>query len=423
MMHPDPLQLAAYLDGALGEDERAELRAHVLTCSACAARLERLRADARQIAVAMSAAPAPDVRAAVRARLSRPAPFAWLGGGLTLAGALAALLLFAVLVGGRGAATAGRAPDRLVIADRSNAQIVALDAANGARLAVLKLAEAPDAITYDEPRDRLYVRLRQALIAVDLHTFQPIGRWDARQPFAAGAGMALDPRVGRLYLARPGGVIALALDSPELSEVRTYDLGQTPGALAISPDGATLLALNEEQARLWTIDVGSGRARSQTLAPSRPRNGYLSVSRDGRSIFVLLTGVGERGDRPGIWRVDRAGQAEAPTLLAQTPLPWDMELLDTGQLAIPRGDGRVGGVELVAADTLSTTTRLEPSYDQHHIVAGPNGTLYGLNYTHATITRFDANTGAVIWRTPENRGLVPWDGVYVRGGWRWPWWP
>jgi DNA-binding beta-propeller fold protein YncE len=422
-MHPDTFQLAAYLDGAFSEERRAQLRAHVLTCPSCAARLDRLRGDARRIAAAMPSAPAPDVRPAVRARLRRPAAHAWIGSGLALAAATAALLLFALLVGARGAATAGRTPDRLVIVDRSNDRLVALDAASGAALGTLKLPETPATIKYDEMRDRLYVLLARSVIAVEPHALQLTARWQAPQQFAAGATMALDSHGGRLYVARPGGVVALALDSAGIAEAQTYDLGQTPGALALSPDGATLFALNEQQARLWTIDVAGGPARSQVLAPNRMRSGFLGVSRDGRYTYVLLTNAEERGNRLGLWRIDRSGQAETPALLVPTPTPWDMELLDTGQLAIPRGDGRVGGVELVAGDTLSTTMRLDPAYDQHHVVAGPNGTLYGLNYTHATITRFDANTGAIIWRTPEDRGLVPWDGAYVRGGWRWPWWP
>jgi hypothetical protein len=169
--------------------------------------------------------------------------------------------------------------------------------------------------------------------------------------------------------------------------------------------------------------VADGSARSQALAQPNPRSGYISLSHDGSFVYVLLTGMGERADRPALWRIDRTGQSETPALLEARPLPWDLELLDTGQIAIPRGDGRTGGIELIAADTLSTTARLEPTYDQHHVIAGPNGTLYGLNYAHATITRFDASTRAATWRTPEDRGLVPWDGVYVRGGWRWPWWP
>src|SRR3954454_25283026 len=104
--------------------------------------------------------------------------------------------------------------------------------------------------------------------------------------------MALDSRSGRLYIAKPGGGLALSLDLPTIAVARTYDLGQTPGALALSPDGATLYALSADQARLWTINVAAGSVRSQALASSLSRSGYLSVSRDGRSIYVLLTAVG-----------------------------------------------------------------------------------------------------------------------------------
>jgi DNA-binding beta-propeller fold protein YncE len=420
-MHPNTQQLAAYLDGALGDAERAELRAHVLTCASCAARLEQLRVDGGRITAALSSGSAPDVRAAVRARLRGSAAQAWLARGLALAGALAALLLFAVLVGARARGTAARIPDRLVIIDRSNTQVVALDASSGTRLASLELVEVPNAIKYDEIRDRLYVLLAQSVLAIDPHMLQITGRWDAPQPFATSSVMALDARGGRLYIAQPSGVLAVALDQPAITVARTYDLAATPNALVLAPNGATLYALNAEQARIWTINLADGSARSQALAPNASRSGYLSVSQDGRFVYVLLTAVGPRADRPALWRIDLAGQAETPTSLALTPPPWDMELLATGQLAIARGDGRAGGVELIAADTLSTTARLEPDYDQHHVLIGPNGTLYGLNYTHATITRFDATTHTMIWRTPEDRSLVPWDGVYVRGGWRWPW--
>jgi DNA-binding beta-propeller fold protein YncE len=366
-------------------------------------------------------AAAPDVRAAVRARLRRPASHRWLASGVAVAGALAALLLFAILIGVRGGGTAGRVPDRLFLTDRRNTQLVVLDAASGAHLGAARLSEAPNTIAYDDSRDRLYVLLAKSVIAVDPQTLQQVGRWEAPQPFGVSTSMALDSRHERLYVAQPGGITAL--DTAELAEAHTYDIGQAPDALAISPDGSTLFALNAQQARLWTIDVASGGSRSQALAPSRTRSGYLSISGDGQYIYVLLTAMGEREDQPALWRLDRAGQSSPPTLLAQAPPPYDMELLDTGQLAIPRGDTRVGGVELVSTDTMSTTARLEPNYDQHHVVVGPNGTLFGLNFTHDTITRFDASARTVIWRTPADQNLVPWDGVFVRGGWRWPWQP
>jgi len=303
-MHPDTHQLAAYLDGAVSDAKRMELRAHILTCATCAARLEQLRADGRRITVALSSVAAPDVRAAMRGRLRGSAARAWLVRGLALAVALVGLLLFAVLAGARAGETAGRSPDRLVIIDRSNSQLVALDASSGARLASRKLAEVPNGIEYDEIRDRLYVLLAQSVVAFDLQTLQPAGRWDAPQPFTPVAGMALDSRGARLYIAQPSGVLALALDQPQIAVAQTYDLGQLPGALALAPSGATLYALNAEQARLWTINVINGSARSQALAPSNSRRGYLSVSHDGRFVYVLLTSVGERADLDGERFVD-----------------------------------------------------------------------------------------------------------------------
>ena len=213
----------------------------------------------------------------MRARLRRPAARAWLGRGLALAGALAALLLFAVLVGARGGGTAGRSPDRLVIIDRSNTQLVALDAAGGARLATLKLAEVPNGIKYDEIRDRLYVLLAQSVIAVDPRTLQPAGRWDAPQPFAPAAGMALDSRGGRLYVAQPGGVVALALDAPEIAVARTYELGQQPGALAlcarwgdaVRAERGAGAALDDRPGRRQRAIAGAGAEQSTQRLPQR----------------------------------------------------------------------------------------------------------------------------------------------------------
>src|SRR5262245_17209475 len=127
MMHPDTIQLAAYLDGALDEIHQAELRAHMLTCPSCAARLQLLRGDARRIEATLAYRPAPDVRSAVRARLRRANPLAALLRGGALAGALGALLLFALLIGTRSGETFGRVPDRLFVIDSRQGQLLVLD--------------------------------------------------------------------------------------------------------------------------------------------------------------------------------------------------------------------------------------------------------------------------------------------------------
>jgi DNA-binding beta-propeller fold protein YncE len=420
-MHPDIRQLVAYIDGALHPNERAELRAHILTCPICTAQVERLRDDARRIAAAMSAAAAPDVRAAVRSHLRRPpAITAWLSRGAAFAGALAALLLFALLIGASRGATAGRIPSRLFITDTTNGQIIALDADSGAVVGQAPVGDSPTSIVYDDASDRVYVLLKQSVVAVDPRTLGISARWEAPQPFDAQSGLALDPRRARLYLPQPGGVVALALDRDALEIAETYQAGQAPNRLALAPDGRTLYALDEARASVWTIELAGGRATAQTLAgTSAVRYGWLAVSPDGAFVYVLLTRAG-RGDQVMLWRIDRGGAAEAPALLGNLPPPWDLALLDTGQLAIPRGDGDRGGLEIVDARTLATVASIDPGRDQHHIATGPNGTVFGLNFTHNVVARFDTRSQTIAWRTPERQPWQPWNGVYVPGGWRWP---
>lgn len=420
-MHPDVVTLAAYLDGALADGERADVRAHVLTCAACAARLERLRADTKRISALASGAPTPDVRAAVRARLRRAPRAAWFGRGFALAGALAALLLLVVMLGARPGATLGRAADRLLVTDRRAGQIVVLDARTGARLQAADIGDAPTAIRYDPIGDRLYVMLSNGIVAVDPRTLGVLDRWAAPRQLDAQKGMALDARGARLYVALPDGVAVLALDTPALRLVETIDVGGPPSALAAAPDGRAIYALVPGTARLWTIasESGSYRATSVELtAPNSRAVGWLVLDRDGASAYVLLTGAPD--GRPLLWRVGRDGWVPPPARLAELPLPWDMEMLDIGQLAVARGDGAKGGVELIDSRALTTTARIDPQRDEHHVTVGPGSAMFGLNFTGAFVTRFDARSGAVVWRTPATPAWQPWDAVYVPGGWRWP---
>jgi DNA-binding beta-propeller fold protein YncE len=420
-MHPDLTRLAAYLDGALGAEERAELRAHVLTCASCAARLARLRDDARQILDAAAAGPLPDVRADVRVRLRRPPAAAWLGRGVAFAGALAVLLLFAIMLGAGRAGTAVRIPERLFVTDTTNGQLVALDAATGALVRQGAIGDAPTSILYDRVRDRLYVMLKQSIAVVDPRTLAITARWEATQPFDSATGMALDADRARLYVPQPGGVAALALDREALEVAATYTASEAPDQLALAPDARTLYALDAARATLWTIDLAGGGATSQALAgTSGVRYGWVAATRDGAAVYVLLTRAGT-GEQLMLWRIDRTGAAGSPALLANAPPPWDLALLDTGQLVIPRGDGEKGGLELVDAATLNTVGLIDPERDQHHVATGLVGTVFGLNFTHNAVVRFDTQSRTVVWRTPERQPWQPWDAAYVPGGWRWPW--
>jgi DNA-binding beta-propeller fold protein YncE len=414
-MHPTSSQLAAYLDGALDATARAGVRAHLLTCPACAARLERLRDDARRITAVSSAGLAPDVRAAVRARLQRGSPASWLLRGGALAGALAALFLFAVLIGvSAGGLTLGRSPDRLLVTDRQAGQLLALDAGSGALLGRAALGPIPQEMRYDRRSGRLYVMLKQEIVALDANSLAIVNRWTAAQPFDTYAGMALDERRGRLYLAEPSGDIR-QLDAATLAPAGTFHLGPAPGDLALAPDGRTLYALDRKSA-LWTIDTASGVKSVQELGGEGWRRAWLALDASGQNLYVLRSGASAL-----LQRVDTlSGAIGEPVTLAAGPAPQDMTVLADGRLAIARGDNRRGGVTLVAASSLATLAQIDPENDEHHLAAGPGDLLFGLNFTHGRITRYDSRARTVIWRTVEP-SWQPWDGVFVPGGRQWPW--
>jgi DNA-binding beta-propeller fold protein YncE len=424
-MHPDLTRLAMYLDGALDEAARADVRGHLLACSACAARLERLRADARRI-TASAAGPTPDVRAAVRARLRRGRPSAWLVRGGAAAGALAALLLFALLISVRaGGMTLGREPDRLFAVDRNNGRLLALDAGSGAFLGSALVGDTPTRVRYDPISDRLYVIVRRAILSVDPRTLAVVARWDTPQPFALTSGIALDARRGRLYVAQPDAASIVVLDTATLTPSGSFGVGRVPGALALTPDGGTLFALDGD-GTLWTIDTLGGTRSAQSLSGGeRWPLAWLALSADGRTLYVLQADSGSQGWTPQIWRVDvLSGRIGTPVALPPGQAPWDLLLLDDGRLAIPRGDGRTGGITLVAPDDLRLLTQVSPDSDEHHAVAGPGGSMFTLNFSHATVKRYDlASSPTETWQVQLDgqQQAMPYDGVYVPGGWRWPW--
>ncbi|MDR7537862.1 MAG: zf-HC2 domain-containing protein [Armatimonadota bacterium] len=90
-------QLSAYLDGELTPDRAAEVREHLAGCAACQADLQALRAVKRLLGALRAPEPAPDLEAAILARVERESRWLWLPRPRP-AVALAAVALTVVLV-------------------------------------------------------------------------------------------------------------------------------------------------------------------------------------------------------------------------------------------------------------------------------------------------------------------------------------
>ncbi|MFO7170842.1 MAG: hypothetical protein DIU80_022675 [Chloroflexota bacterium] len=417
-MHPDDLQLATYLDLPSDAPGYQELRAHVLTCSRCAARLALLREDSRRIPAALAGTgDTPDVRAAVRARLRRGGLPLWLGQGAQLALMLAGVLVFALLLAAR-TGTAAHRPDALFVADRRGERIVALSPEDGAQLAEVALGAPPLELAYDARRDRLYVLAEGSVIAVEGRRLALRGRLPLAQiGDTSRAGMALDERRDRQHVTRRDGVTALALDGDELAVAAEYATDFQPAGLVLASDGQALYTLDAEELTLWKLDLATGAAAQWRLSEvATAQSGKLALDRERRRVLVLQQ-AGLGGEPPALWAVDEAsGAVQGPLVLASDPPAWDLLPLPGGLVAVARGDGRRGGVEVLSLDRPGRVAQISPGTDEHSLVAGPGGVLFGLNWLHGTVARYDTDGRAVSWRTPPSR-WQPWDGVFAPGGW------
>jgi hypothetical protein len=413
-MHPDDQRLAAYLDLPADSAERRELRAHILGCAHCTARVARLRDDSARI-TATFAGPAPDLRAAVAARLAPARRWERLASGGWFAGALACVILFAALIGVQSG-TIGYTPDRLFVADRAGRRVVELDAASGRTLREQALGSQPSQVAYDERRKQLYVLTERGVVALDAMTLAEVRAWALPANTTRGV-MALDAKQERLYVAGDTGVSVLAL-AEEQPLTSTIELGARAGALALVPGGDALFALAADSTRLWRIDTTGGAVSERPLsATARQGTAVLAASRDRTALFILL-GTAMGGAAPQIWRLDLASDTiVAQHTLPLQPPPWDIALLGEQRLVVAQSDGTNGAVTLLDATTLQPSGTLEPGADAHRLVVGRRGELYGLNWLHGTVTRYDTREQAPLWRAGPD-AWQPWDAVLVPGGWR-----
>ena len=174
-------------------------------------------------------------------------------------------------------------------------------------------APFPYACVLDEKRDRLYVSLwAQAAVAViDTKTFQVVGRWATE---GHPNEMLLSPDGQRLYVANANhntvSVLDVAGEGRSL-EVLLAELqpgsppGNTPNALAFSPDGGRLYVANANINTVAVFDIASpGKSRSVGFIPVGWYPTSVRVSPDGRTLYVA-NGKGEtskanpQGPQPG----------------------------------------------------------------------------------------------------------------------------
>ncbi|MBI2216915.1 MAG: beta-propeller fold lactonase family protein [Candidatus Rokubacteria bacterium] len=104
-----------------------------------------------------------------------------------------------------------------------------------------------------------------------------------RQP----AGMALDRRARKLYVALAGdaGVDVVDVFAGQVTERFTLTPGDEPAALALTPDGRTLLSANRGSNTVSILDTASGFEVARLPVGNGPR--FVVIDPTGRGAFVF----------------------------------------------------------------------------------------------------------------------------------------
>ncbi len=116
----------------------------------------------------------------------------------------------------------------------------------------------------------------------------PLDRGDG----ACGPG-AVETGRDRLWVACEKSGEVLEVDAVDLRVRRRIPAGDTPAALAITPEGSLLLAANRGDGTLSLVHLGSGREVAR-LETSRPAPRGIAVSDDSRYAFVANASGGAR---------------------------------------------------------------------------------------------------------------------------------
>ena len=101
-------------------------------------------------------------------------------------------------------------------------------------------------------------------------------------------GLALDERLGRLYVAAWFEHRVAVIDTATLQPLGEIRVGQTPSGIAVSPDGRHLLVANRDDNSVMMIDVAGPRiadaAVTATVGVGKAPFG-ITVSSDGRHLY------------------------------------------------------------------------------------------------------------------------------------------
>jgi YVTN family beta-propeller protein len=279
------------------------------------------------------------------------------------------------------------ADERLYVSDESGGNVVVVDAAAAKVVTTIPVGKRPRGIAVSADGTRLYVALSGS----------------------PNAG----PNVDESKLPPPDrrfdGIGVVDLQSQRL--INTFPSNADPETFAISHDGKTLYASNEDTGMLSAIDLVRGTVRAAAMVGSEPEG--VAVSQDDRIVYTAC----ETSNK--VYVVDTKTMRVLATILT-TPRPRSVLLSSSGHRGYVTGE--FGAAITVFSTTdykvLKTIALGEPqsSVRPMGLAASADGRLLYVTTGRAgTLLEVDPESARIV-RTIADVGKRPWGVALSRDG-------
>jgi len=181
------------------------------------------------------------------------------------------------------------------------------------------------------------------LCIIDLKSRAHVGDIDLR-PYMAPHTLKLGPD-GHIYITCENSAVVAVIDRSTHKVIDAIDSGSTNGhRLIISPDGMRLYTENEEDATVSVIDLSKRKMLGKITTPHALAG--IAISADGRTVVAV------DDEEPALLLIDTESERVADTVpLEGVPEP--------AQIARYSPDNSVIGVTSVRSDTVSL---IDPSF-------------------------------------------------------------
>jgi YVTN family beta-propeller protein len=218
----------------------------------------------------------------------------------------------------------------------------------------------------------------------------------------AGVGYLAWARVSTAPVAAPTAPVAPEAPAPAAASVPVPDVGppvpvgETPGFVAVSPDGRRALVANQAAGVVTVVDTATNAVTARVPVPTGPPQ-YLTFSPDGRRAYVSIWNQARTVAAVGV--LDTETNQFVATIPVRTR-PYLSAVTPDGQrLYVPNHDS--GTISVIDTGTNTVTAEITVAPNPHWVEMSADGTrAYAANHESNLVSVIDTADYSILTEVP-----------------------